>query len=314
MLQPSGVSAGGSLLVKRRHARGVSGRLKQPESHSYESVGLTLNYSAWGDPQSPLVVVHHGFLDHGRSWDEVCEPLSEHFRVVVPDARGHGDSEWLGTGGAYYFPDYVLDLRNLLESLGDPEVRLVGHSMGSSVVSYYAGAFAEKVVRVAMVEGLGPPETPLGLVRAQLQQFVNSTRKRTEQRRELLPMPDVAEAARRISKVDRMVPTDRATRVAVHATREVRDGVVWKYDPLHRARIAVPFRTEVAGALWKHITAPTLNIRGADSRFVHPPEEHARRLAMFPDITEASVAGAGHNIHMHQPGPLAELLAAWLAG
>lgn len=302
----------------------MSGRLRQPESHSsqshspeshkYESVGLTLNYSAWGDPKSPVVVLHHGFLDQGRSWDEVCEPLSKRFRVIVPDARGHGDSEWIGTGGAYYFPDYVLDLRTLLESLGDPEVRLVGHSMGSSVVSYYAGAFAEKVARVAMVEGLGPPETPLGLVRAQLQQFVNSTRKRSDQRRERLPMSDVGEAARRISKVDAMVPTERALRVAVHATREIHGGVVWKYDPLHRARIAVPFRTDVAGALWKHLTAPTLNICGAESRFVHPPEEHARRLAMFPDITEASVADAGHNIHMHQPAPLAKLLAAWLSG
>src|SRR5215813_6993048 len=34
---------------------------------------------------------------------------------------------------------------------------LVGHSMGGRVAAYYAGAFPERVHRLALLEGLGPP-------------------------------------------------------------------------------------------------------------------------------------------------------------
>ena len=61
------------------------------------SAGLRLHYVTWGE--GPLVVVHHGFLDHCRSWDRVALALASRWRVVVLDARGHGDSGWIGVGG-----------------------------------------------------------------------------------------------------------------------------------------------------------------------------------------------------------------------
>ena len=73
--------------------------------------------------------------------------------------RGHGDSDWVGPGGYYHFLDYLADLHELVGQVGRARVSLVGHSMGGSVAAYYAGAFPERVHKLALLEGLGPPES-----------------------------------------------------------------------------------------------------------------------------------------------------------
>ena len=37
-----------------------------------------------------------------------------HGRVIAPDLRGHGDSDWIGAGGYYHFLDYVADLDQVI--------------------------------------------------------------------------------------------------------------------------------------------------------------------------------------------------------
>lgn len=273
-----------------------------PRRRTWDSGRLTLHAAEWGDPAAPLVVIHHGFLDNARSWDAVAERLAVRWHVLAVDARGHGDSEWVGAGGAYYFPDYVLDVRNLLLSLDDPEVRLVGHSMGGGVLSYYSGAFPEQVRRLALVEGLGPPpETPANAPRV-LRRFVESTRKR-QAARFPRPMDSVAAAAARMLRLDPRLEEARALTLAEHSTQPVRGGVVWKHDPLHKARIGSRYNVEDAMAIWREVTAPVLVVRGAASRFVWP--DYPARIAAFKDAREAVIEDAGHNVHVHAPAALA---------
>src|SRR5688500_6076951 len=110
-----------------------------------------------GVPAGEPVVLVHGFLDLAWGWRLVAERLATRYRVVAPDLRGHGDSDWIGRGGYYHFFDYVADLDDVVGRLRAP-VRLVGHSMGGSVASYLAGARPERIARLALLEGQGPPE------------------------------------------------------------------------------------------------------------------------------------------------------------
>src|SRR5258708_3869759 len=122
------------------------------------ATGLTYHVLEW-NPESPkTVILLHGFLDHAWGWEPVVEAGLGAFHVVAPDLRGHGDSDRVGAGGYYYFADYLADLQALISILGRRPVALVGHSMGSSVASYYAGVFPDEVSRLALLEGLGPPE------------------------------------------------------------------------------------------------------------------------------------------------------------
>ncbi|NLY59590.1 MAG: alpha/beta fold hydrolase [Gammaproteobacteria bacterium] len=75
-----------------------------PQHCFYHSRGLRLHYLDWGNPQAPLLILVHGGLEHARVWDQLAQQLRADRHVVVPDLRGHGDSDWSG-GGAYTIVD-----------------------------------------------------------------------------------------------------------------------------------------------------------------------------------------------------------------
>ena len=50
----------------------------------------------------PDVVLLHPFPLNHTFWKPVARTLSTRYRVILPDLRGHGDSE-LGNGPAYEF-------------------------------------------------------------------------------------------------------------------------------------------------------------------------------------------------------------------
>jgi pimeloyl-ACP methyl ester carboxylesterase len=78
----------------------------------------------------PLVLVHGSWGDH-HNWDPVVGPLSESFKVVVYDRRGHSQSERPpGQGSVYEDAD---DLAALIEVLGLGPAHIVGNSFGSIV-------------------------------------------------------------------------------------------------------------------------------------------------------------------------------------
>ncbi len=75
----------------------------------------------------PVVLLHGGFLDH-HMWDAQVAALAAEYRVIAPDARGHGASP-NGTE-PFRHPD---DLAALLRQLNVGPSVLVGVSMGASI-------------------------------------------------------------------------------------------------------------------------------------------------------------------------------------
>ena len=117
-----------------------------PESRFFQSQGLRLHYSDWGNADAPLMLLVHGGRDHGRSFDLIARSLQPHFHVLAPDLRGHGDSDW-AKGGSYSLTEHVYDLSRLVRSMGASQVTIVGHSMGGMVGLIYAGTFPDEVAR-----------------------------------------------------------------------------------------------------------------------------------------------------------------------
>ena len=59
--------------------------------------GVRLHYLDWGDSSDPILLLHGRGLN-AHSFDVVCDLLSGEYRCIVPDLRGHGDSEWSSDG------------------------------------------------------------------------------------------------------------------------------------------------------------------------------------------------------------------------
>jgi pimeloyl-ACP methyl ester carboxylesterase len=263
----------------------------------------------WGDPAASPVVLVHGFLDLAWGWEQVATRLAARFRVIAPDLRGHGDSDWAGAGGYYYFFDYTADLDDLLGRIDGP-VALVGHSMGGSVAGYYAGARPERVRRLALLEGQGPPEQTDALPQRTARWFEAWRAART---RRPTVMASIDEAAARLRKHDPLLAEDRARELASRGTWHHGEGVSWKHDPLHTTAGPYPFRLDVAASFWQRVACPVLVVDGAESRLRLADDELARRRGYFRDARHHVLPGAGHMMQRHQPEALAVLLLEFLS-
>ncbi len=96
----------------------------------------------------PLVFLHGFSLDH-RMWQPQVSFFRDDYRVICPDARGHGRSEVTSTG--YSRADRVEDLADLVNSLGIERFHLVGLSMGGTTAIGYALSYPERLMSLTLV-------------------------------------------------------------------------------------------------------------------------------------------------------------------
>ena len=277
------------------------------------ATGLEYHLLEWNaDSKSEhSVFLIHGFLDLGRSWQPVVESgLGAGLHLVAPDMRGHGLSDRVGSGGYYHFMDYLADLASLVEQLGRERVSLVGHSMGGSITSYFAGAYPERIGRLALLEGLGPPEDTTS-VPERVGSWITAWKRQAHS--DLKRYADVEAAARRLQRLDNLLDDRMARWLVAHSTRELPDGgLSFLHDPLHLTTGPYPFRLEVAETFWRRVNCPTLFVDGAESFLRHNEAEGARRKAQFKAGRSVTLENAGHMMMRHVPRELAGLLQAFL--
>lgn len=274
------------------------------------------------EPSRPArtVVLVHGYMDAAETWDLVGERLArEGYRVVAPDMRGFGAGARAPLGSYYHFADYVFDLADLLDALSpDAPVDLVGHSMGGTIVTLFAGAFPERVRSLASLEGLGPPDTPWENGPTRMRAWIDQVR-RTRAKTE--PALSRAEALRRLVQNHPTVPPEVLATRLDHLVREVPPSVprgdafeeprvAWRVDPLHRTTSPTPFFASLFIAYARRVACPVLFVSGGEAGF-HPPDEEAR-LAAFSDLARVTLEGAGHMLHWTKPAELSRALVQFL--
>jgi pimeloyl-ACP methyl ester carboxylesterase len=287
--------------------------------------GLRYHVRTWGDarlvtPERPPLVLAHGWMDMGASFQFVVDALAaaDGFErwVLAPDWRGFGLSE-APAADSYWFPDYLADLDALLDQLapGTP-VDLAGHSMGGNVVMLYAGVRPQRVRRLINLEGFGMPATMPAQAPKRLAQWLDELQ-RPER---LKPYADLAAVAARLMSNDPLLTADKAHWLAPHWGRPTPDGQ-WELqaDPAHKRVNPVLYQVNEVLACWQCITAPVLWVEGDRTdtdkwwggRYTRA--EFHQRLSHVPQVTRHVLAPCGHMLHHDQPGPLAHLLADFLA-
>jgi pimeloyl-ACP methyl ester carboxylesterase len=101
---------------------------------SFDSDSVRIHYHDVGAGE-PVVLVH-GFASNAQhNWGDTgwTALLSEHYRVLAPDVRGHGLSDKPHDAAAYGYPNMGVDVVRLMDRLGIAKARLIGYSMGGSI-------------------------------------------------------------------------------------------------------------------------------------------------------------------------------------
>ena len=287
-----------------------------PTSHRVPLRGLTFHLLSWAPPDhvdasGTTVLLLHGFADAAGSWESVAPRLARAGHAVfAPDLRGYGATSWISADGYYHFFDHVGDVDAIVDHLAAPRLALVGHSMGGTVATLWAGARPGAVSRLALLEGTGPPDNDPSDAPARATRWLDSVRggrgrggNKTFASRE----EAVSRLAATHPEVSRVAIEERAKWLV----KEEGGRFGWRFDPLHRTPSPVPFYASAFRSFAARISCPVLLVSGGAGGF-HPADE-AERESAYRDRRRVELAGAGHMMHWTQPDALADALVPFLA-
>lgn len=273
--------------------------------------GLDLHVLAWEPdrPRKETIVLLHGYMDAAATWDLCAPPLvAAGYRVLAPDLRGYGASDRVPEGGYYHFPDYVADVAHVLDAQVPGPVLLVGHSMGGTVATLYAGTRPERVQRLALLEGMGPPDNSPDAAPSRMKRWLDDLeRHRAPKTAERLARPmSEDEALARLQAHHPRVPEALLRSRLLHLAAPVDGGLAWRFDPLHRTTSPMPFYARTFEAFARAVPCPVLYVSGGKVGY-RPPDE-AERLLAFRSLRAVDLEAAGHMMHWTAPDALTRLL------
>jgi pimeloyl-ACP methyl ester carboxylesterase len=111
--------------------------------------GIRQHYMVRGS--GPDVILIHGITSSLAQWYiEILPALTQHYRVIVYDLRGHGLSEM--PAGGYDSETMAGDLLGLMDHLGVESACLVGHSYGGAIALHLAMLERRRVRGVVLLD------------------------------------------------------------------------------------------------------------------------------------------------------------------
>jgi pimeloyl-ACP methyl ester carboxylesterase len=259
--------------------------------------GETLAYIDRGDPSGPAVVLIHGYTDSARDWVPMLPYVSKHYRLILVDIRGHGQSS--KPECCYTRLDFAYDIKLLLDALGVRKADIVGHSLGSIIAQTFAEYWPERTAHVVLISSTGgaPPDRPK---KPPQFDFAAEIRK--------LKDPIEADSPFMIAWWDSPTPVDPDF---IRRQRKDAAGIplrVW-LAVLDQALPANMF-SELQSTL-PRLKAPTLLIWGSQDPIMEEDVRQTLRDAL-PAARVKIFDGLGHNPFWEDPRGVAEVINAFL--
>ena len=126
--------------------------------------GLKLHYRDYpgGSADQPPVLCMHGLTRNARDFAGVAERLSPEWRVIVPEMRGRGQSDYAEDASSYNPLQYVEDVELLLSELEIDRFVAIGTSLGGLMTILLASKGPERIAG-AVLNDIGPEIDEAGL-------------------------------------------------------------------------------------------------------------------------------------------------------
>jgi len=253
----------------------------------------TLRGVVYGNPDQPLLLALHGWLDNAASFSRLA-PLLADYCVVAVDLPGHGHSDWLGEGGEYLIWSSLPALTDLIHThplFHGRSFHLLGHSMGSAAGLLLAAVVPERLLSYMALDALGSLTTAPAQAPQQLAQAV-LTQPAAESRR----YRSAAAALQARLRNNPELSADCIGAVVARNLRTLDSGdVQWTTDPRLRLPSSVRLTDEQLQAFFQQLPVPALVIRAEQG--IIPLSVFQQRLSWLPQGQLISLPGH-HHFHL----------------
>ncbi|MCQ8771207.1 alpha/beta fold hydrolase [Streptomyces telluris] len=249
--------------------------------------GILLAADEWGEASSTPLVLLHGGGQTRRAWGRTGPRLAGlGWRVIVPDLRGHGTSQW-SADGDYDVDLFAEDVRAVAADLDDRPV-LIGASLGGLSSLLAAGEAPRAAVRALVLVDVAHRPDPRGVRR--IMEFM---------RRRPDGFASVEEAAATVAAYLPHRPRPDDLEGLRHNLRRCGDRWIWHWDPRMldslEGRVDPPGMAERLLDAARRADAPILLVRGVLSDVVR--EDVAEQFCDgVPHARRVDVADAGHMV------------------
>ncbi|HKC01696.1 MAG TPA: alpha/beta hydrolase [Sphingomicrobium sp.] len=263
--------------------------------------GLKLHYRDYAGSADKLpILCLPGLTRNAKDFADLAERYSPRFRVIAPDFRGRGMSEYDPVPGRYLPPTYTHDVIELMDQLAIDQAIFVGTSLGGLVTMLMA-VMAPQRVAAAILNDIGPEIDNAGVDR--IKTYVGKA----------VRFNSWDEAAETVAANNRHAfegyGHDDWLRMAQRNCREENGEIVFDYDQA----IAQPFKSDAPAPefnMWPLFAAlaqkPLLVIRGAKSDLLSA-EALQKMHAAAPNMKSAVVPGVGHAPDLSEPEAVAAI-------
>ena len=256
--------------------------------------GLSLYYREYGDPMSPAtpLLCLPGLTRNSRDFHALASRLAPTRRILCPDYRGRGRSEYAEGPASYHPMAHLNDIRHLAAIADLDRMIVIGTSFGGFLAMGMALIMPSSLVAVVLND-VGPKVAPGGLKR--IMDYVGKDR----------PQPDWASAGAELKRMFPHLPpqTDEEWRAAARMTwREGPDGMLhFDWDTRLAGTIGKASGAVDPWSLFRGLSKiPVLALRGSLSD-VLTPDIFARMQAENPNLIAVTVAGSGHPPSLSEP-------------
>lgn len=270
------------------------------ERHWTSRDGLTLyarDYPVSGDEEGLPVIALHGLTRNSKDF-EVVAPLIAAMgrRVVVPDVRGRGRSEWDPNPSRYQPKIYARDVTDMMKAMEIDRAVFIGTSMGG-IITMALAAMRPRAVAAAILNDVGPAVAPEGIAR--ILSYAG-------QAASIRGWDDAANYMAKTNGVAFPAFGEDEWMAMARRTFRERDGVPQlDYDPAISVVLSKPpsrFAGWIAGLLFRKLARkrPTLLLRGELSDVISA-DIASRMQRVAPGMQRVDIPKVGHAPMLTEP-------------
>jgi len=263
--------------------------------------GIDMVYEECGRKNDDTIVLLHGFCGSSHYWHKMCSRLSDNYRLIMPQLRGHGETSV--PNGIYTMETMADDIAALMNELQIGKAVMLGHSLGGYVTLAFADSYEDRLSGFGLIHSTASSDSE------------EMMRKRMQ---DIDAIREAGMAAYMRDIVPKLFSESRLDKLDEEVERVIAIGEKMNPEGAIRTLKGMMVRPDRSKVL-SNASFPVLMVAGTDDEVIPPDasfclsDEHESETTFeYPHTSEISFENVGHMSLIEVPDQLARVIENYI--